>query len=471
MRVSNWLSSAKNRLVVHLNRSYRRRYFKHNKILEARLPGAFLSIVLACSVCLTTSDADDLFSTGVQYPVGNSPRSIITADFDGDGNLDLATGNRNPDEVSILLGSGTGAFAPPLNFSITSSNFNHGINDMAVGDFNGDGFVDLVTANGYDDSLSVLLGEGDGTFSAPLETTGNFVATSVLAEDFTGDGILDLATGTYSLFGGNGDFFLGNGDGTFEEIGPVLTSQYFSTADFDGDNLVDVFRAAPSNLSVLRNQGDGFFEIQQPPILILDFQIAQQSGVTTGDFNGDGLPDVASFVTEIYTQDDLVVSLGTDSGTFDSQIYPVGPATQILYFATVQLSKGDFNGDKIVDLIAQVRNTRLATFLGNGDGTFAEPLFQDAPGDAPYEPFTIGDFNNDGIDDIAGPNLFDDAVTVMLGILIGDVNQDGNVDLLDVAPFVQLVTSGQFQSQADINGDGSVDLLDVEPFVNIILSN
>src|SRR5437867_7786892 len=127
------------------------------------------------------------FSPAVSYPVGPNPQAVVTADLNGDGNLDLAVANYSDSTVSVLLGNGNGTFQP----AVTSAT---GVypQSVAVGDFNADGKVDVATANAGD--VSVLLGNGDGTFAPPsnIDIGSSLSKQSVAVGDFNGDGKMDL---------------------------------------------------------------------------------------------------------------------------------------------------------------------------------------------------------------------------------------------------------------------------------------
>ena len=131
-------------------------------------------------------------SKGAPVTGGNHPVTVNAADFNGDGILDLAVTNVNTMNVAILLGNGDGTFQPQVSYSTTAGTM-IGPSAMTTGDFNGDGNVDLAITDQHDDSVSILLGNGNGTFQSPLEfTTGTF-ASGVAAGDFNGDGRLDVA--------------------------------------------------------------------------------------------------------------------------------------------------------------------------------------------------------------------------------------------------------------------------------------
>jgi hypothetical protein len=135
----------------------------------------------------------------VAYTTGNFPFSVAAADFNGDGVLDLAVSNNHDTTVSILLGKGDGTFQPKVDFPATNLSFG-GPTAIATGDFNGDGIVDLAVANGGANQVSILLGNGDGTFQSPLEFTSN-PSLGVAVGDFNGDGRLDVAVTNDSVGG------------------------------------------------------------------------------------------------------------------------------------------------------------------------------------------------------------------------------------------------------------------------------
>jgi hypothetical protein len=151
------------------------------------------------------------FAAPTSYPVGTSPAAIAVGDFNGDGKVDIAVANSGSDDVSILLGNGDGTFQPAVNYSAGNSP-----TDIAVGDFNGDGKLDLAVfqsgANGGTVSVSILLGNGDGTFQAPKTLALTASLAFMAIADFDGDKKTDLVV----CDSANLDIFIGNGDGTFQ---------------------------------------------------------------------------------------------------------------------------------------------------------------------------------------------------------------------------------------------------------------
>jgi hypothetical protein len=334
---------------------------------------------------------------------------------------------------SSLTGPGSGSIAPVFVF----------------GDFNGDGKLDVAQANGTG-VLTILLGNGDGTFSAgPVSTVANLSTLAV--GDFNGDGKLDLAgTGPFNTV----LILLGNGDGTFT-TGTSTTvgvaPAYLAVADFNGDGKADLaVGTSYSALSILLGNGDGTFTNG-----IGALNAPNRIGmVAVGDFNGDGKADLAVTNSENYA---VVVLMGNGDGSF-----AMGPTfTQGTAFTAV----GDFNGDGRSDLIVTSAPSgpgQITVELGNADGTFT-PVVSSV---ANYRPlcFAVADFNLDGKLDLAastsnGPNT----MTVLLG------NGDGT---FTTAAGINTSLSSEYLAAADLNGDGLPDLgVQNPPTTSILLTH
>jgi sugar lactone lactonase YvrE len=341
--------------------------------------------------------------------VGNEPVGLVAADFNGDGNLDLAVGiNSTSQSVSILLGDGTGNFTEVTKSPITASG-----TPVLVQDFNGDGIPDLLLSNHYlgPDSLTVLLGNGDGTFQeapgSPIFT--NYGSYPVVAADFNGDGIPDLAAaGGYYLV-----VLLGKGDGTFTEV-PISSSiaqaelfNFMAVGDFNNDGIPDLSTIDSVNqqLSVFLGKGDGTFA----QALGSPLGSTGSNAFEIGDFNGDGKLDIA---IPFYGGNSVVgIALGNGDGTF--QTASTSPTT--IGTTPFLVAVGDFNGDGIADLFlgAQTNGTTLNILLGNGDGTFSQMPIGSAQ--LPCCSNTIlGDFNGDGLTDIVSSSFYFNAANVLL---------------------------------------------------------
>jgi hypothetical protein len=246
----------------------------------------------ASGVAILLGKGDGSFGPGKSYPAGQNPSTLVAGDFNRDGNLDLAMID-SPfgygTSITILLGNGDGTFQSPANFATT-----FGVADMAAGDFNGDGILDLaVSTQGIDPaSLSVFLGTGTGTFSPALSTSIQYGGGLAVA-DFNGDGHLDIAIGSQC----NCNQFavlLGTGTGTFQTT-VMYTSgmapQYVVAGDFNGDHKIDLAtsNSQDGTVSILTGNGDGTFQGHR------DYSVGSYpASVVAGDFNGDGTSDLAT---------------------------------------------------------------------------------------------------------------------------------------------------------------------------------
>jgi hypothetical protein len=236
-------------------------------------------------------------------PAGIGPFCVAVGDFNGDGIPDLAVADwgqiyiGNPGKLWILLGNGDGTFQAPQGYStgITTAH-------VAVGDFNGDGILDVVVANsgeyltGQGGGVAVLLGNGDGTFQAPVNYAAGSYPFSVAVADLNGDGIPDLVvTNSVSQ---DVSVLLGNGDGTFRAainhpVGPYSESGNPGLAvavmDFNGDGKPDLAVAFGGGVRLLFGNGDGTFQTSASSYVAGNAPY----GIAVGDFKGDGFPGLA----------------------------------------------------------------------------------------------------------------------------------------------------------------------------------
>jgi FG-GAP-like repeat/FG-GAP repeat len=256
------------------------------------------------SVCVLLGKGDDTFNPQVTYRTGNSPESVAAMDLNGDGKPDLAVANAqgdamNPDgSVSVLLGKGDGTFKPHVTYRTGTSP----VSVLAV-DLNGNGKPDLAVANAQGDamnpegSVSVLLGNGDGTFEPQVTYATSEHAFSLIALDLNGDSKPDLAAGNSGGLGtrANGvSVLLGKGDGTFKAPVTYPTGNGLSAVvarDLNGDGMPDfaVANSSDDTIGVLLNNGDGTFQPQG------SYPTGTRpSSVVALDLNGDGKPDLAT---------------------------------------------------------------------------------------------------------------------------------------------------------------------------------
>src|SRR5580704_1293827 len=307
---------------------------------------------------------------------------------------------------------------------------------VAVGDFNGDGKLDLaVTAS---NAVSIYFGNGGGTFRPAVNSTVPENVGTIVAADFNGDGRLDLAVG-----GNNVHILLGNGDGTFQpavQYGPGSAPTAMAAADFNADGKLDlaITSSTGNNVIVLLGNGDGTFQSG------VDFAVGSNPvSVTVGDFNGDGALDLA---VANNLSDTISILLGNGDGTFETA---ANFATGI---APSSVAAADFNGDNTLDLaVANSGGNTISILLGNGDGNF-QPASEYSSGNNPGA-MAVGDFNGDNKLDVAVTNGGTTDVPLSgISLLLG--NGDGTFQ--PAANYASEDTNSMVVG--DFNGDGRVDL-------------
>jgi FG-GAP-like repeat/FG-GAP repeat len=407
-----------------------------------------LAIFVAVLTCATSAKSVPgvSFNTPRDFAVGASPISIVVADFNGDGKLDIATANQRGGNVSILLGKGDGQFADAKTASLGKSFYSTA---MASGDFNGDGKPDLVVVD-VNGGVQVLEGRGDGTFQKRFDTLlqDENRSMALAVADFNNDGILDLAITLprtdqiAMLFGiGNGTFHAP----TFLMVG--ATPVGLVAGDFNGDGNIDLAEANQgSNLiGILLGNGNGTFTV--PTKYSTGGTLTPT--LTVSDFNNDGKPDIG-VVNYLFASVTLAVLLGNGDGTFQ----PAQLSTTIFLNGRTTLVVGDFNQDGILDVVLPggvEQNDQFpvvgSLFLGVGDGTFQFPV--SVPISLGAYALGAGDFNGDGTLDLAAA-LDGNVVQVRLNL---------GAATFRTPPILLPRRSTSINACMDFNGDGKPDIL------------
>jgi hypothetical protein len=400
------------------------------------------------------------------YSVGAFPLSVAAGDINGDGRVDIVTANNSGNSISVLLNDGSG-FSPGTAISVSG-----GPRSVVLGDFNGDSRLDLVV--GTSGNVAVRLGNGQGSFGAPINVGG--AASFMITADFNNDGRLDLAVSDSST-----QILLGTGTGNFT-FGCGATGGGVAAGDLNGDGQLDLVTAdvLQAKIHVMLRNGAGCFGASFD-IDVLN--VGRPRYVALADLNGDHKLDIIG---------GTAVMLGDGTGAFSTPTYfgsgSVGPEPGS------NTVVGDFDGDTYFD-IATAGSGSVGILLGNGGGGFK---FASGTFNRGATSLARGDINADGKMDIVAAS--DGGVAVMLGdgmggfaarslfsaptfitaVVLADFNRDGKLDIGSVGPnqsrfhvmlgngfggFDPPISTNFTESQpgglsaADVNGDGNVDLI------------
>jgi hypothetical protein len=331
------------------------------------------------NVAILLGDGAGGFGPATTYTTGPNPHSVTAGDLNGDSNLDLAVANFGSSiGLAILLGDGEGGFGPGTNFAVGGI---HPIS-VALGDFDGDANLDVVTANYDSDNISVYLGDGSGNVGAATTFAVGSHPYSVAIGDFDGDTNLDLAVSNQGT--NDVSILLGDGAGGFgsaANYAVVAGPRSVVLGDFNDDSIIDlaVANSAHASVSILLGNGDGTFGAQSPFGVGLN-----PASVVAGDFDGDSNLDL---VTANFPTNSISIILGDGAGGF-------GPRTDFASGGTLPLAvaAGDFDGDSNQDVaVANANTNNVAILLGDGTGGFGAPALY-ATGPSPHS-IAIGNFD------------------------------------------------------------------------------
>ncbi len=385
--------------VVNWNGSPRVTDFLSSTRLKAEIKASDVAKAGTFAVTVTNPAPGGATSNVVFFPVRNvaptvgltvdpgfsaTGSSTVVGDFNHDGNLDIAVGQTHEDgtgDIQIYLGNGDGTFQAPIQSLSSIAPV-----AMGVGDFNNDGNLDVAASDGSS-LASVFLGDGKGDLSQlqPFSVTD---VRYIQSADFNADGKLDLyLSGPYNTY-----IYLGKGDGTFNPVSNSFNSNFYGTAaigDFNNDGNLDLAQINQSGeysaVAVYLGNGDGTFP-SKPNYVETNGKPGMS--VNTADVDDDGILDLIT--------DSACILLGKGDGTFvEKRCGTGGPSYKVII--------GDFNGDRQMDFaLAPINNVAgngsvVLLSLGNGNGTFQTASEFLAPNiSTSYLGFDAGDFKHDG---------------------------------------------------------------------------
>ena len=308
------------------------------------MPDLVVTILFSNSVSILHGNGDGTFTQMATYGTGFYPVSIAVADFNDDNRADIIVRNDN-ETVSVLMGNGNGTFKPQVTYATGSG---YGARSLGVADFNGDGKMDVVVSNSADDTVSVLLGKGDGTFESQATYGTVNGPVDIAVADLNGDGKADLVVSNGDEYNSSISILLGNGDGTFQPQTTFAATSYVSASiavgDLNGDHRADlVITDGEGMVSVLLGKGDGTFGAPTTYHVPVLGNSPSSSDVTIADVNDD---DKADIVIGNGSHDVAVsVMLGDGQGGFGPMTnYQTGGSSDLVIVA-------DVNGDGQKDFV------------------------------------------------------------------------------------------------------------------------
>jgi hypothetical protein len=406
---------------------------------------ACASVALTLGIAALSASSAPSFAAPRSYPTGSEPYSVAIGDLNGDGKPELVTANGRyeTNTISVLANRGDGTFRAKLDYATGL-----GPESVAIGDLNGDGKAELATANVAANSVSLFFNRGDGTFQAKRDYATGSGPFSVAIGDLNGDGKPDLATANANNGGaGTVSVLLNRGDGSFGTKVDYATGRFptsVAVGDLNGDGRPELAtaNADANSVSVFLNRGDATFQAKRDYTTGLG-----PDSVVIGDLNGDGKPELA---TANGAANSISVLLNRGDGSFQAKLdYRTGHGPS-------SVAIGDLNGNGKPDLATANNDaSSVSVLLSRGDGSFQAKVDY-RTGREPYsvDSVLIGDLNGDGAPDLATANEDADAVSVLTNTGGGSFQPT-----LDYRTGRQPFSVATFSvAIGDLNGDGKQDL-------------
>jgi hypothetical protein len=377
-------------------------------------PGRFVVVLVALSIAVLAASgagASDLFGPAITYPVGFEPADVAIGDLNLDGAIDLVVANRGSGTVSILLNDGSGSFEPSTAVQVGSQPV-----AVAVAAIDNDGLPDIITSNSGSNNVSVLIGVGDGSFADAVHYAVGVSPYGLVVADLDGNGSADVAvvnseSQSFSVLlnTGNGTLVA---SGTYLSGGAYIRPSWIAAADLDGDDDIDLAVVKIYHnlyffngyVDVFTNDGSGAFSATQT----LDVGWSATTPILS-DLDRDGDPDlgVSGFVDSSYK---FSVCLNDGTGSF---------ADPLAYYsaASGRAAAGDLDLDGDTDIVISKEGVGAGSYsvlLNHGNATFAD-AFTVAVGPGP-QGLVLWDLDADGDLDVAVAIADDNVVAVVANL-------------------------------------------------------